>query len=1148
MAFPLSSQIFTNGNTAVFGGNTAAANTISGALQVSGGAGIQGNLHAGNLIGTGITGTLLTASQTNITALGNITALTATGISTNTLQTSGNAQIGGNLNVAGNINAVGNINIISGNSGQFYGEANTGFGALYAGIPSGYTLLDQEITQFSSSFDGYSQVSVHNISTGDKSTSDFVATADNGDNDTNFINMGIAGSGYNGATAVNSLGTSLSPNDGYLYTQGSVGISVGNLVIGSNELGGALKIIAGGSDTANVAAIVTAPGTATTMNVAGGVTATSFTGNGAALTSITGANVTGNVTSAITAGTVTTNAQPNITSVGTLSSLAVTGNVSAGNLISAGTFQSATITSSSIAIPYTNTVPHLANVITLNGNTLWRSNSNIAANTPFAIGNTTNTWSMVQQWTKTSQAWYIDPINGLDTNDGSQVSPLQTIARGLVLAGGAGRSLILYPGTYTESITITTPNINFVGISLGSGVLLSGNITLNLTGSPTSSLRFGEMRLANVTVAGTGGGYYFDTCQIDQLTHSSTGYVELVDCEAESGLISVTAAGSIAAFQGNLRRLTIGNSSALATIHDVVFSGANIIVTAGTALVNNCIITAPTANANVITASAGTAVYVNYTGMTTTTGAGARVSIGGFYSFTGTIVDTANSVLGTNLNSVQVTDSLNVLNLANVAALTSRSTIAATGNITTATGNVAGGNLVTGGRVVATGNVVTSAQVVATGNVTGNFFIGNGSLLTNINGANVTSEVAVANTVSNPLQPNITALGTITSLTANAVTITGALTANGNAQFNGDVFFAGNVTIPGNINQVSGNSGQFFGNAITGFGALYAGLPAGYTLLTQEVMQYATNFNGYTQVTMRNISSGDQATGDFVVTADDGNDTTNFINMGFTGSGYNGLLANNSLGTSVFANDGYLYTQGNVAGGNLVLGSNQANGVVRIIANGASNIGDVVATFSAGGLNVNGNVTGNFFIGNGSQLTNLPVQSGTYGNANVTTLLSDNSVTSNIITSGNVSGSFILGNISQATGLGNISSVNLNGNVSTVLAGDGTFVAAVSGPSVDSIGSAATITPAATNTQYNVTALAESATIAAPSGSPVDGAKLTIRILDNGTAQTLTWNSIYQVIGTTLPATTVINKYVYVGCIYNSESSKWDVVSVAQEA
>ena len=36
--------------------------------------------------------------------------------------------------------------------------------------------------------------------------------------------------------------------------------------------------------------------------------------------------------------------------------------------------------------------------------------------------------------------------------------------------------------------------------------------------------------------------------------------------------------------------------------------------------------------------------------------------------------------------------------------------------------------------------------------------------------------------------------------------------------------------------------------------------------------------------------------------------------------------------------------------------------------------------------------------------------------------------------------------------------------------------------------------------------------------------------------------------GTELPTTTVISKYIYVGCIYNSTDTKWDVVAVANEA
>ena len=104
---------------------------------------------------------------------------------------------------------------------------------------------------------------------------------------------------------------------------------------------------------------------------------------------------------------------------------------------------------------------------------------------------------------------------------------------------------------------------------------------------------------------------------------------------------------------------------------------------------------------------------------------------------------------------------------------------------------------------------------------------------------------------------------------------------------------------------------------------------------------------------------------------------------------------------------------------------------------------------------------------------------------------------------------------------------------------------------VASIASASTITPTGdTADQYNVTALAVPATVAAPSGTPTDGQKLIIRIKDDGTARALTWTTssgAYRAIGLTLPPTTVINKNVYIGCIYNSTDIFWDVVAVAQQ-
>jgi hypothetical protein len=102
------------------------------------------------------------------------------------------------------------------------------------------------------------------------------------------------------------------------------------------------------------------------------------------------------------------------------------------------------------------------------------------------------------------------------------------------------------------------------------------------------------------------------------------------------------------------------------------------------------------------------------------------------------------------------------------------------------------------------------------------------------------------------------------------------------------------------------------------------------------------------------------------------------------------------------------------------------------------------------------------------------------------------------------------------------------------------------------IASSATITPPSdTADQYEITALATAATIAAPSGTPTDGQKLVLRFKDNGTARALTWTTTsgaYRAIGVTLPTTTVLSKVLYVGCIWNAQDSFWDVIALAQQA
>jgi len=104
-------------------------------------------------------------------------------------------------------------------------------------------------------------------------------------------------------------------------------------------------------------------------------------------------------------------------------------------------------------------------------------------------------------------------------------------------------------------------------------------------------------------------------------------------------------------------------------------------------------------------------------------------------------------------------------------------------------------------------------------------------------------------------------------------------------------------------------------------------------------------------------------------------------------------------------------------------------------------------------------------------------------------------------------------------------------------------------PRVTSAASASSLTPSvATADVYAYTALAAGLTINAPTGTPVDGDKLMFRLLDNGTSRALTWDATYTVIGVTLPTATTISKTTYVGCIYNANNTRWDVIAVTTQA
>ena len=98
---------------------------------------------------------------------------------------------------------------------------------------------------------------------------------------------------------------------------------------------------------------------------------------------------------------------------------------------------------------------------------------------------------------------------------------------------------------------------------------------------------------------------------------------------------------------------------------------------------------------------------------------------------------------------------------------------------------------------------------------------------------------------------------------------------------------------------------------------------------------------------------------------------------------------------------------------------------------------------------------------------------------------------------------------------------------------------------VVSIASSATPTPNADITDiYKVTALAVGATFGAPTGTPQDGDLLEKIIKDNGTAQTLAFNAIYNFSSDLIaPTTTVLGKTLVMLFQYNSVAVKWNCIA-----
>jgi len=275
---------------------------------------------------------------------------------------------------------------------------------------------------------------------------------------------------------------------------------------------------------------------------------------------------------------------------------------------------------------------------------------------------------------------------------------------------------------------------------------------------------------------------------------------------------------------------------------------------------------------------------------------------------------------------------------------------------------------ITANNITATGNVSVGGYVSAVGNVTGNYVLGNGYYLTDVqvsySNANVANYLPIYSGAISA--STISTTGSITSaatIYGNTLTITGNITANGNISA---AYYQGN------------------GSQLTGIISSYS---------NANVANLLPVYTG--NISAQNISATGNITASILRTP--GN-LGNIIGVNYTVSNF--FVGDGSLLTNLPVQPG---TYGN--------------------ANVAAYLPTYTGNITAGNVSATGNIAGNYFIGNGSQLTGITTN---YSNANVAAYLP---VYSGNITAGNisVSGNITDGNLSTSGNIttGNLISTNL---------------------------------------------------------------------------------------------------------------------------
>jgi hypothetical protein len=301
----------------------------------------------GNINANYVSGTLTTSNQPNITSIGILTSL----------ETSGNAVIGGNLIVNGNITYI-NVDSI-----QVEDPIIT-----LGGGPNGAPLVANDGKDRGTLLDYYTSAPVSAFMGWDNSNAEF-AFGSNVSVASEVVTFSTLGNvraqtfkgNIDAVTIAGNLTTATQSNITTVGTLGSLNVT-GNIdagnVNGGNVVKGNYLVSNSGCVSVNGAMIAFNSGTGaagifsslvTDINL--GLSANIVMGNSATNVTIQGnliangsISTTGNISANLITGTLTTAAQSNITTVGTLGNLTVSGNT-ISNIVDANTTQSQSIVS-----------------------------------------------------------------------------------------------------------------------------------------------------------------------------------------------------------------------------------------------------------------------------------------------------------------------------------------------------------------------------------------------------------------------------------------------------------------------------------------------------------------------------------------------------------------------------------------------------------------------------------------------------------------------------------------------------------------------------------------------------------------------------------------------------------------------------------